>query len=102
MFDWTSNILVSQVIAKGGPNANVYTYLGGSTGDTGLRADRPEREVCRTEPHLVLLRRTTAAYDDHDDHDDGSEDDHDDGSEDDHDGAERVVRRGATTVRGHR
>jgi hypothetical protein len=38
VFDWTSDILVSQVIAKGGPNANVYTYPGGSTGDTGLHA----------------------------------------------------------------
>jgi hypothetical protein len=38
VFDWTSNIGVDQVIAKGGPNANVYTYDPESTGDTGLHA----------------------------------------------------------------
>jgi hypothetical protein len=38
VFDWTSNIGVDQVIAKGGPNANIYTYVGESTGDTGLHA----------------------------------------------------------------
>jgi hypothetical protein len=38
VFDWTSNIGVDVVIAKGGPNANVYTYVGESTGDTGLHA----------------------------------------------------------------
>jgi hypothetical protein len=37
-FDWTSNIGVDQVIVKGGPRANVYTYPLESTGDTGLSA----------------------------------------------------------------
>ena len=37
-FNWTSNIGVDQVIAKGGPRANVYTYPLESTGDTGLSA----------------------------------------------------------------
>lgn len=30
--------LVFEVIVKGGPNANVYTYPGGTTADTGLTA----------------------------------------------------------------
>jgi LPXTG-motif cell wall-anchored protein len=38
VFDWTSNIGVDVVIAKGGPNSNVYTYDPESTGDTGLHA----------------------------------------------------------------
>jgi hypothetical protein len=38
IFDWASNIGVDQVIVKGGPNANVYTYPLESTGDTGLSA----------------------------------------------------------------
>jgi hypothetical protein len=38
VFDWTSNIGVDAVIAKGGPNSNVYTYDPESTGDTGLHA----------------------------------------------------------------
>jgi hypothetical protein len=38
VFDFTSNIGVDQVIAKGGPNANVYTYLTEVTSDTGLHA----------------------------------------------------------------
>jgi hypothetical protein len=38
VFDWTSNIGVDQVIAKGGPNANLYTYSPESMGDTGLHA----------------------------------------------------------------
>jgi hypothetical protein len=38
VFDWTSNIGVDVVIVKGGPNSNVYTYVGESTGDTGLHA----------------------------------------------------------------
>ena len=38
VFDWTSNIGVDAVIAKGGPNSNVYTYSPESTGDTGLHA----------------------------------------------------------------
>jgi hypothetical protein len=37
-FDWTSNIGVNAVIAKGGPNANLYTYDPPSTGDTLLHA----------------------------------------------------------------
>ena len=81
------------MIAKGGPNANVYTYLGGSTGDTGLHAPTgPSGRFAGLSHISFCYGATTAAYDDHDDHDDGSEDDHDDGSEDDHDGAERVVR----------
>jgi len=35
-FDWSSNIGVDQVIVKGGPNANVYTYAPEETADTGL------------------------------------------------------------------
>jgi hypothetical protein len=38
VFDWTSNIGVDQVIVKGGPNANIYTYSTESMGDTGLHA----------------------------------------------------------------
>jgi hypothetical protein len=40
VFDWTSNIGVDQVIAKGGNTANIYTYdpPAESTGDTGLHA----------------------------------------------------------------
>jgi hypothetical protein len=38
VFDFTSNIGVDQVIAKGGPNANVYTYSPEATSDTGLHA----------------------------------------------------------------
>ena len=38
VFDWTSNIGVDVVIAKGGPNSNVYTYVGESMGDAGLHA----------------------------------------------------------------
>ena len=38
VFDWTSNIGVDQVIAKGGPNANIYTYSPEATSDTGLHA----------------------------------------------------------------
>ena len=38
VFDWTSNIGVDAVIAKGGPNSNVYTYSPESIGDTGLHA----------------------------------------------------------------
>lgn len=37
-FGWTSNIGVDAVIAKGGPNANVYTYNPESTGASGLHA----------------------------------------------------------------
>jgi hypothetical protein len=38
VFDWTSNIGVDQVIAKGGPSGNVYAYDPEATGDTGLHA----------------------------------------------------------------
>jgi hypothetical protein len=38
VFDWTSNIGVDQVIAKGGNASNVYTYDPESLGDTGLHA----------------------------------------------------------------
>ena len=38
VFDWTSNIGVDVVIVKGGNASNVYTYVGESTGDTGLHA----------------------------------------------------------------
>jgi hypothetical protein len=38
VFDFTSNIGVDQVIAKGGPNANIYTYDPEATEDTGLHA----------------------------------------------------------------
>jgi uncharacterized repeat protein (TIGR01451 family) len=37
-FDFTSNIGVDAVIAKGGPNGNVYTYNPEATADTGLHA----------------------------------------------------------------
>jgi LPXTG-motif cell wall-anchored protein len=37
-FDWTSNLGVDAVIAKGGPSANVYTYNPESTGASGLHA----------------------------------------------------------------
>ena len=35
-FDWSANIGVDEVIVKGGPNANVYTYAPEETSDTGL------------------------------------------------------------------
>jgi len=35
-FDWLSNFDVLQVIAKGGPNANIYNYNPAETEDTGL------------------------------------------------------------------
>jgi hypothetical protein len=38
VFDWTSNIGVDAVIAKGGSSGNVYTYVGEATSDTGLHA----------------------------------------------------------------
>ena len=38
VFDWTSNIGVDQVIAKGGNASNLYTYDPESVGDTGLHA----------------------------------------------------------------
>jgi hypothetical protein len=38
VFDWTSNIGVDQVIAKGGNASNLYTYDPESTADTGLHA----------------------------------------------------------------
>lgn len=37
-FSFTSTDLVSSVIVKGGPNANIYTYLEPRTSDTGLIA----------------------------------------------------------------
>ena len=33
---WSSSAPVDAVIVKGGPNANVYAYSGGATGDSGL------------------------------------------------------------------
>jgi hypothetical protein len=38
VFDFTSNIGVDQVIAKGGPQGNVYRYDPEATADTGLHA----------------------------------------------------------------
>lgn len=37
-FDWTSTVPVFQVIAKGGPGANVYNYPGGGFSGEGLHA----------------------------------------------------------------
>jgi hypothetical protein len=37
-FDWSANMGVDAVIAKGGPNANVYTYDPESSAATGLHA----------------------------------------------------------------
>jgi hypothetical protein len=37
-FDWSSNLGVDAVIAKGGPDANVYEYTPPATADTGLHA----------------------------------------------------------------
>jgi LPXTG-motif cell wall-anchored protein len=37
-FDWLSNFGVDAVVAKGGPNANLYLYSPLSTGDSGLHA----------------------------------------------------------------
>jgi hypothetical protein len=37
-FGWSSNLGVDAVIAKGGPNANVYEYTPPATADTGLHA----------------------------------------------------------------
>jgi hypothetical protein len=38
VFDWTSNIGVDAVFAKGGSGGNLYSYGPESTGDTGLHA----------------------------------------------------------------
>jgi hypothetical protein len=38
VFDWTSNIGVDAVFAKGGPQGNLYVYDPEATGDTGLHA----------------------------------------------------------------
>src|SRR5215216_5721047 len=38
VFDFTANIGIDVVIAKGGSNANVYTYVPDVTSDTGLHA----------------------------------------------------------------
>jgi hypothetical protein len=38
VFDWTSNIGVDAVFAKGGPNGNLYLYDPEATSDTGLHA----------------------------------------------------------------
>src|SRR5918994_4454708 len=35
-FDWSSTVAVDAVIAKGGPDANVYFYPSDTFGDTGL------------------------------------------------------------------
>jgi hypothetical protein len=35
-FNWTSTVPIDAVLAKGGPNANVYLYEGGARGDTAL------------------------------------------------------------------
>lgn len=37
-FDWTSTLGLDAVIVKGGPNANVYTYVPEAFGDNGLNA----------------------------------------------------------------
>ncbi len=37
-FDWTSDLELDAVIVKGGPNANVYTYVPESSGDTALHS----------------------------------------------------------------
>jgi hypothetical protein len=37
-FDWSSTVAIDSVIAKGGPNANVYTYPYDAFGDEGLHA----------------------------------------------------------------
>jgi hypothetical protein len=36
LVDWTASAPIDAVIVKGGSNANVYAYPGGSSGDTGL------------------------------------------------------------------
>jgi hypothetical protein len=37
-FDWNSTFLISAVIVKGGPNANVYSYASGAMAGAGLSA----------------------------------------------------------------
>ena len=69
-FDWNSNIGVQAVIAKGGPNANVYFYgSSGSTGDSGLHApavpsedwaDLSHIDFCYTPPTPTTPPPTTA------------------------------------------
>ena len=59
-FDWSSTIIgMDAVIAKGGPNANLYVYdpPAESFGDTGLHS--PEQRLWPagwSEPRRVLLR----------------------------------------------
>ena len=38
LVDWTASAPIDAVIVKGGPNANVYSYPGESSGDTGLHS----------------------------------------------------------------
>ena len=38
LFDWESTVAIDAVIAKGGPNANVYSYPFDKFGDDGLHA----------------------------------------------------------------
>jgi hypothetical protein len=46
-FDWSSNLGVDVVVAKGGPNANVYRYNPTVTGDKGLHSPvNPSGEWC--------------------------------------------------------
>jgi hypothetical protein len=53
-FDWTSDVPIDVVVAKGGPTANVYTY-GGSMGDTGLHAPlNPSSDLWYGLSHISL------------------------------------------------
>jgi hypothetical protein len=53
-FDWTSTLPVFQVIAKGGPGANVYDYVGAFSG-TGLHApDNPNSGQYYGLSHITL------------------------------------------------
>ncbi|MFP3883779.1 MAG: hypothetical protein ACLFWH_15885, partial [Actinomycetota bacterium] len=38
VFDWSTNLAVDIVVAKGGPNANLYRYEPAVTGDNGLHS----------------------------------------------------------------
>jgi hypothetical protein len=51
-FDWESNLGMDAVIAKGGPNANVYYYDPEAFGDTGLRAPDNEGGNIPTLSHI--------------------------------------------------
>ena len=55
VFNWTSNIGVDAVFAKGGSGGNLYSYSPESTGDTGLHAPvNPNNDTFHDLSHLLF------------------------------------------------